>query len=283
VIVVARPVGQLGNRLFQYAHFVALAADTGMTVANPGLGANAHYFPELADDALCRYPRPSRNLPVALRGPAARLASAAMRATGAIPKVEAIEIPDSEEHDLEGPTFRSAAQRARIVLAAGWQLRAYRAFAAHRDEIRRVFTPAPQHTEAATAAVVAARRDASVVVGVHRRRGDYARWQDGRYLYDDDQYAEVMRRTADLLGNEVAFLVCSDEPVPPEAFDGLSVHPGPGKPVEDLHALSRCDRLIGPPSTFGAWASFMGEVPRYEIAVPGGGFDEGAFRAFVDG
>ena len=33
MIVVARPAGQLANRLFQFSHFVALAIDTGVTVA----------------------------------------------------------------------------------------------------------------------------------------------------------------------------------------------------------------------------------------------------------
>ena len=39
----------------------------------------------------------------------------------------------------------------------------------------------------------------------------------------------------------------------------------PGTALEDLHALAGCDYLIGPPSTFGAWASFHGDVPRYTI------------------
>lgn len=29
----------------------------------------------------------------------------------------------------------------------------------------------------------------------------------------------------------------------------------------DLYALSQCNYIIGPPSTFNAWASFIGDVP----------------------
>jgi hypothetical protein len=71
--------------------------------------------------------------------------------------------------------------------------------------------------------------------------------------------------------------------VPGEPFAGLDVHHGPGEPVEDLHALSLCDRLVGPPSTYSAWASFMNAVPRYEIADPAAPLLESAFRASVDG
>ena len=272
MIVVARPVGQLANRLFQYAHFVAFAADTGITVANPGLGTHADAFPAFARDALCRYPEPRRKLPAALRSQAAIAAAVALRASAALPRVHAFDVADTEVTSLEVDPFRRLAERSALLLAAGWQLRAYGAFARHRDELRRVFTPAPQHLAASAAAVARARRAAPLVVGVHRRRGDYAGWREGRYLYDDEQYAAVMERMQALLGGEVAFLVCSDEPVPDQAFAGFAVLPGPGRPVEDLYALSMCDRLLGPPSTFGSWASFVGEVSRYEITDPGAEF-----------
>jgi len=272
LIVVARPAGQLANRLFQFSHFVALAADTAVTVANPGLGAQAASFPVFGGDALCRYPAPRRNLPPVLRPLAAGAATVAMRGAPALPGVHALDVPDSEDYDLERRPLDG-----RLVLAAGWKIRASGAFTRHRDEVKRVFSPAAAHMAAAEAAVASARDAAPLVVGVHRRRGDYASWQGGRYLFDDEQYANAMRRTRELLGGDVAFLVCSDEPVPPSAFEDLSTHPGPGDPVEDLHALSLCDRLIGPPSTFSSWASFMGDVPRHQIETPTEAFGPDSF------
>jgi hypothetical protein len=32
-----------------------------------------------------------------------------------------------------------------------------------------------------------------------------------------------------------------------------------------MTAMSLCDAIIGPPSTFSQWASFMGRVPRLQI------------------
>lgn len=278
MIAVARPAGQLGNRLFQFAHFVAFAADTGVTVANPAFGEYADHFPAFAGDALCRYPRPRRPLPRVLRPAAARLAHAGLRVAPLLPRVHAIEVPDTIERevgDLDLPRG--------LVLVAGWQLRAYASFARQRDEIRRVFTPDTSDVAAGEDAVRAARSDAGVVVGVHRRRRDYAQWNGGRYFYSDEQYAAVMRSVAGELGGRVAFLVCSDEPVETGAFGDLHVHLGPGKPIEDLHALSLCDRLVGPPSTYSAWASFMGSVPRYEIADPAAAISASEFRASLDG
>jgi hypothetical protein len=268
MIVVARPAGQLANRLFQFAHFVALAADTGVTVANPAFGRFANYFPAFSRDALCRYPDARGSVPTALRPVVARAAAVALRGARALPGIAALDVPDDEGADLESPELRALWGKRRLVFVAGWQLRASGAFARQRKELRRVFSPAEAHVSAAGAAVAQARTASPVVVGVHRRRGDYRAWRDGRYLFDDNQYAAVMRRMRELLGGDVAFLLCSDEPLPARAFAGLSVYPGPGRPIEDLHALSLCDRLIGPPSTFGSWASFMGEVPRYQIHDP---------------
>ena len=44
-----------------------------------------------------------------------------------------------------------------------------------------------------------------------------------------------------------------------------SALPAPVHPVSAMHAMSLCDYILGPPSTFSGWASFMGRVPRLEI------------------
>ena len=56
-------------------------------------------------------------------------------------------------------------------------------------------------------------------------------------------------------------LVCSNASPPASAFAGCDVSAGIGHLVEDLYALARCDYLVGPPSTYTAWASFYGQVP----------------------
>jgi len=33
----------------------------------------------------------------------------------------------------------------------------------------------------------------------------------------------------------------------------------------DQHLMTRCDYLIGPPSTFTLWASYVGKVPFFQI------------------
>jgi hypothetical protein len=105
-----------------------------------------------------------------------------------------------------------------------------------------------------------------VLIGVHVRRGDYEQFVGGRYFYSLEQYAAVMDRVRALFPDQaVAFWVCSNESLSPDSFPGLAVFAGLGGIMEDLYALARCDYVIGPPSTFSAWASFYGQVPLYSI------------------
>ena len=60
---------------------------------------------------------------------------------------------------------------------------------------------------------------------------------------------------------EARFVVFSDETIDESHFEGLPCYFAHGSAVEDQWLMSQCDYLMGPPSTFSAWASFMGKVP----------------------
>lgn len=109
------------------------------------------------------------------------------------------------------------------------------------------------------------RAKSTIVLGVHMRRGDYRTFDQGRFLYTDSEYRTFMfqiKQQLEGLGYDLTCLVCSDEPIDLSAFKGLTVRNLPqAGPMEDLYALSRCDLILGPPSTFSQWASYYGEVP----------------------
>ena len=113
--------------------------------------------------------------------------------------------------------------------------------------------------------IQAKRQEVDVLVGVHLRRTDFAEYQGGAYYFDDKAYANWMRQLtvcAELAEQRVGFLLSSDATVHLEHFDGFNVFRIPDAlSIEDLHALSACDYIMGPPSTFSMWASFYGNVP----------------------
>jgi hypothetical protein len=288
VIVIAGSVGRLANRLLLFAHFIGAAIEHGFAVANPAFRQYARYFPRTARDLLCRFP-PRRAL---WSPPGSRhLLYKATLWTGKVlqRRLEAggdpalIRLARREQLDLDGPEFLGAVRRHRVLFVQGWFFRSRVDCERHRDAILGYLTPWDHHLARARAVVEPARRRGRLVVGVHVRRGDYRTFSRGRYYYSHAQYRDVMARVeAAFPSRDVSFLVCSDERVPSEAFSGFDVYQGPGHELEDLYALAACDRLVGPPSTYSAWASFSGGVPHYQVENPAGPVEAAAFEVDRD-
>jgi Glycosyl transferase family 11 len=274
VIVIARKVGRLANRIKLFAHFIGAAVEHGLVVYNPAFVTYAQLFPATARDLLCRFP-PRRRLPP-VPGARASVYRGTLGAADVLHRLQRsgrdvglIRLTRDEHLDLNSDAFLDVVRRHRVVFVQDWWFRNHDNCLRHRDAIREYFTPWEHHLARSRAALEPARRRDRFVVGVHVRRGDYRRYRGGRFYYSDDQYREVMARAeAAFASRDVAFFVCSDAPLPPGAFAGIDVVYGNGHPLEDLYALAACDRLIGPPSTYSAWASYYGDVPRYEIFDP---------------
>lgn len=105
----------------------------------------------------------------------------------------------------------------------------------------------------------------NIIVGVHIRRGDYRSWLDGIYYYTDEEYVAAMIYLYDQFkkeGKNVKFLLCSNETIDLNNFNTLDCFTIPDSTGEkDLYALSKCDYIIGPPSSYSQWASFVGKKP----------------------
>jgi hypothetical protein len=273
VVVIARRVGRLANRLLLFAHFVGAAVEHGFTVFDPAFFAQARYFPTTARTLFCRYPADRRILPPFPGGREALLTLAESSADllhrfqGRGHDVGLIRLRRDQHLDLNSPAFLDLVATHRVVFVQDWFFRNADNCARHRDLICSFFTPWEKHLDAARAVVEPVRRRDRLLVGVHVRRSDYERFKGGRFFYSHDQYARLMRGVQRAFPDrDPTFLVCSDEPVPEGAFAGLDVVRGPGPEVEDLYALASCDLLLGPPSTYTTWASYYGQVPRYAVS-----------------
>jgi hypothetical protein len=107
---------------------------------------------------------------------------------------------------------------------------------------------------------------------VHVRRGDYSRFKEGKFFFDDQVYTSKMTELKELFekeGKRCHFLICSNELINRENYPGLHITTGHREPVVDIYALARCDYILGPPSTFTMWASFYGEVPVFHLQHAG--------------
>lgn len=279
MIVIARKYGQLGNRLFLFAHLIAAARHYGVELRNPCFGDYAGLFPSTRDDLWCRYDwhlpdrigtdrsvTPSLHSRNALMGALAVSTKLLDRAGLRRYPAQVIRLRRDQECDLAGERFADAVASGRPVLLQGWLFRSGPLWPQHADAIREFFQLDPDRQRRIGDVIAAARNACDCLVGVHIRRGDYATFQNGRYFFDDATYAAWMHQIRDQLsGRRVKFLVCSHETLDESQFEGLDTVRGPGTAIEDMYALAETDWMIGPPSTFTAWGAFMGNKPRQEM------------------
>lgn len=172
------------------------------------------------------------------------------------------------------------------VVVEGWYVQFPSLFLKYKGDIVRLFSFHDNIRRKADALV--ASYGGCVKLGVHIRRGDYARWQDGRYFFSDSQYIHVICQFVDLHpGSDVHVFICGNDPsldrnAYRQALGSDHVSFPEGNPGEDLCLLSRMDALIGPPSTFSLVASMYRNVPLYWIMDAGRPLEKRSFKHFDD-
>lgn len=157
---------------------------------------------------------------------------------------------------------------AEVTLLAGWPIRSWQLFEKHQDEIRHFFSVNRIYRDNADAFIADIRGQKNVLIGVLMRQDDYRIWNDGRYFFRSEQYAEWMiQLTRIFQGKNVGFVLASDEEQSREVFSELPVFYSTGQKLGSAHfiesftELSQCDFVMTPPSTFGIWAAFLGNIP----------------------
>ena len=180
-----------------------------------------------------------------------------------IPAVSFVEEEDVNQKKID------FLQKSRFVLLKGWGLREYDAFLAHRDEIKKLFAFRPEILQKAEKQLPPPKENV-IRLGVHIRRGDYRVWMNGNYYYSDDDFIRIIQSFCSLFPENSIEIVMAgnDKNLLHEKYRTAlpaEIHFLSGSPAEDLYALSTCNYLIGPPSTFSLMAAFYNDSNLYWI------------------
>lgn len=159
---------------------------------------------------------------------------------------------------------------SKLGFLEGWPTRYFTENIPDREAIREMFLPNTYILDKVNPIFEQFKKDGYFIIGVHIRRGDYERWENGAYYYSFETYADFMNQIRIIhKDKKVCFYLASNEKIPMELFkDFTCLNIKDANAATDLYALSLCDRLIGPPSTFSRWASFINEVPLYFVFDP---------------
>ncbi len=286
IFVITLKKGNMGNRLFLFSNVLAFAIENNFEVYNPTFYDFADCFKGTQNDFFCRYPhqetrlfRRSFFLSEYFHEVTMKIADFARRFPQN-PFWKTFEFQSgSEIYDLDGPDFHEVIRGKKVVFIEGWPLMSRTSMAKHHSRILDYFKPLSGYSGAIEEPIKKLRQDNEIVVGVAIRHGHYRWWRGGKYFFDTDRYADVMRRTAELFpGKKTGFFICSDEEQDERKFEGLNILFRKGHDLENRYALSLCDYLISPPSTYAGWAAFYGKVPYYVMTDPDAPLDLWFFK-----
>ncbi len=145
----------------------------------------------------------------------------------------------------------------------GWAFRNPDGLEKYRKEICEYFKPLNKYWDKSKSVLNKFAEQNSVFVGVHVRHGDYKVWNGGEFYYTFEEVGVLLKN---FLSNQnttkkIVFVLCSDDVIELNFFNGLNVVLGPGDMIGDLYTLSECDIIIGSTGTYGKWAAYYGNIP----------------------
>lgn len=265
-MIIVKGYGQMCNNWLQYAHAYAWGRENGVRVVSMRFSYKYRYF------------RISE-LPVS--NPLTYLAAKLLI------KARAVKCLWLQEPYMVTADVLRQLRTSPLIAIDGWNFRHPELLLKYRGELLSLFAFRPGAV-ASKARWLGSLPRADIRLGLHIRRGDYARWNGGAYFFTDGEYARAVSEFCRLHpGKTVQVLVATNDPKTDFGLlrregGAAGVFPIGGNPGEDLYALSECDCIIGPKSTFSLVAAFYRDVPLCWMHKGMGQVSEASFGRFAD-
>lgn len=270
--LIVTPFGNLGNRLFLYANIMAFAIDNHAIVINPAIHPWRGVFAGSRAGFCACYPKPrmAHIRSDLLEKLIQQLAWAMESVANSKPSLRqwaAIRINDSkataqEMVNLDSPEFKHWAASKHVILLSGYQFIASTLMQRHSTILREYFHQVVGSSTDAIEPITDLRRSCDIVIGVVIRHSGFQNWMNGKYFFPFSAYLrwihQALRLQPDL---RTGFFLCSDSDQQLDGLDEVQFRFRSGHDLENRAVLARCDMIITPPSSYGAWAAFMANAP----------------------
>lgn len=178
-------------------------------------------------------------------------------------KLKIIKLIDFNNED-NVPEYKEILKKKNNCFVIGWCFRDYENLVKNKDFFKEKFALKEKIDDNISTLLS---KDI-IKLGIHIRRGNYKKWENGKYYFDDTVYIKVIKRMISLLNKPVYLFIFSNEIVNKELYFnefGTNIYFSKNEYFIDHFIMSNCDYLIGPPSTFTAYASLIGKAQYYHI------------------
>jgi hypothetical protein len=273
--IIERPYsnGRLCNRLGLFAHFVAFCIEHDGFLINLNFAEYSENFKNINSGIISFYPKKEVNIPwnwltyylfktgvfLLKKHPSSFYLEEELQVNEIITKdncfdLQELEVDKSKKH-------------IKFFFCKGWRFRCYDLVAKHAKVLRDVFQPNEVIENWTLERLQKVKPKETIIIAVHMRLGDYRYHWNGRFCFSIDIYKRLMLSVENLFSKQynVKFLLFSDESQSLDLFEEFNVDLSGGTALQDLYLMSKCNYIIGPPSSFSNWASFYGKVPLWHI------------------
>lgn len=265
MIVLFNGYGNHSNRLFQNLHFEAFCLENGIQYANPTFADMYEYYVSPVESK-------KENTAKFLRTRIGRY----LIKYGLCKNV----ISFNNEDDNNAAMLLECSNQDCYV--EGWSFRVHSLTAKYQDLFVEKYSLKDKYfiNNSLYQKLTNIHRETTAIIGVHIRRDDYKSWMDGKYFFKDEVYKAYMLNLETKISKEYdkkcVFIVFSNESTACE--DNTNTHVSNNDWYIDHLLMSKCDFLIGPPSTFTLWASYIGKTRFFHIKDGSGSIEIDKFK-----
>ncbi len=185
--------------------------------------------------------------------------------------------------------------KKKITIIAGWTIRDWYLLEKNSAIVRENLIFNEKYQQISNDFINNIRKEKDILIGVSIRQTDFKIYANGKYYLTTEEYINLMKKLNERYANKkLALIVSSDESKNIKDFGNLPVYfttgimGGSGHYIESFIQLAMCDYVLTVPSTFGCWASFMGNskiIPVYdknELVAENKYFNNNIFDCFTD-
>ena len=256
MIILIREFGNHSNRLFQTLHFEAFCLENHLEFKSLALADMHNLFPATE----------------------ARQRKVVYYFYKALKKARFINICIANNPD-EIETYKKYLLQKKNVVVEGWGFRVIDLTTKYHDHFIERYTLKESHWHQHPAVMqyleLRAANPKKLFVAVHIRRGDYRTWMDGKYYFSDETYLAYMDQMEKIAttasGTTPYLLIFSDVKIELPRNKNYLLEQNDW--YIDQYLMSKCDYIIGPPSTFSMWASYIGKTRYYHFTSQSDKFD----------
>jgi len=249
MIVLANGYGNHSNRLFQNLHFEAFCLKNDIEYYNPTLIDISKYYNSPVLYKKSYMIKFVKSKPINI-----------LRKYGLIHNFISFgDVGDVKKEELN----ILLSGKHKNIYVEGWGFRAFAETEKYHNILSKKYSLKEQYyfNNDMLSTIYKYKEKGYLVVGIHVRRGDYSTFENGAYYFSDEEYQIIINNVHKVISKQynkkTIFIIFSNDSVTINS----DVLYSKNEWYIDHYLMSNCDFLIGPPSTFTLWPSYIGKVP----------------------